>query len=158
MKLRFDGVYSYSFFVHGVNEMKTKFLRFYPDGTLIYVVIPGMITPSNYETPTIPLYKINRWFRKEEFLEKKGRVITSYTINKDEIFFDFEFTLNKFSFTRTPEDITWSYKGTINKDSQLILINIGQHKDTSDFYKMLEYKKGDKFVEIEYNFNECEVT
>ena len=49
-------------------------------------------------------------------------------------------------------------KGTINKDSQLILINIGQHKDTSDFYKMLEYKKGDKFVEIEYNFNECEVT
>ena len=150
MKLRFDGIYSYSFFVHGVNEMRTKFLRFYPDGTLIYVIVNGMINPpdDNWSIKKIDLEKINTWFNKNSLLGEKD-VFTSYIVMEN-IFFDLYYQgLNKKTVLQ--------YQGTINENDQLILINIGEDKFTPDFYKMLEYKKGNQSVETIFDFNKCDI-
>ena len=77
-QLKFDGVYYYTYFLDGHNELRVVLYKFYDDKSVIRIDL------CKVEWETDP-GRILKWFTKENFIKKKRHLYTKYSYSNNNI-------------------------------------------------------------------------
>ena len=134
-KMRFDGVYYYSYFVDGPNEMRTMLYRFDDDGSVIRVPV----SKDGWENEP---NRILKWFTIKHFKDKKNKkrhLYTKYFLQNNDVSFTFKWIETSFKMS---DNFIDSIKPIEERKSQHVkghFLNI-----ENDFHLSLIFPWGEK--------------
>ena len=134
---RTDGVYTYSVFVDGINEWRTRLFRFYNDSTVITAVIAKETWEWNKS-------EILNWFNRQSYLSDSDKLhlLTSYHVTHKGVI-SFTFTSPESSLVDQflygfPPSREFSYSGLLKNADTIFLRNVaGVGDQCCEFYKCL---------------------